>query len=853
MKESDLTALAVVAVWDEPSADRLTILLRRTEGASVAAELAVAAVEKGEEGNLLEVMEEAVATRPEALNPGEDQLQRVSALIPQVTDKRRASRLLGWVATHDLSRALGVAAAIGEDAPTGAPDPLVTKALTLLGSSSKLDDRRVVTNLAHKCAEANEAQAADAVLAHLKGVTTEDLEALIDLVSLYPPRGWSPLPSLLTLLGTLSTEQLQALVEAVPDRLQEAWFNQHLLPHLFSKHAASIAQSLDADWWPTTSINWLVRQAPWETQEDRLWQELLRRSKRRSDPALATAARSRISTRVSATADQATSAGQMPRLGVHLLLGEALGGDITPDGPELVNALSSIESDLRIAEYRRSRWAQPNRAAIMGAVIAAVDITDLEALISEVFGLRPAARDAVFASTASHLTQDLAERLVEAAGDDERALAQLASSPAGSSAVLAKWHDSAHLPSWRALEESESAQDRLAQVPSAVCDYNNHLTASERRELLEALGSTDNRYQLLLQIVNDRSAHPPPDNATLVKVIELIGDHLADGAATEQAVEALGPICRQHDDLRVRQSAYSALSRAAATDSLVELLRERSGTETARGKPAVAAAIGRVTKHLVALASDPNPQVAITAVTMLDRIQPEAALPDARRIATTAPRAQDRVRAIRIIADHGDRQSDPGLLRTIADDHPDLTVRSEAERAIRRLEIGDLHAAHERLGEMAGLDPTWWNQLDPTRLFGRWGEALREGLDRIATNEGSENWGQAIDQLSEVAKVLLYRALEVAGTAEGISDKLVGGATANTLAFGTALGTQQFLQTWPWVHHFASLYNQRTEHLVAQGSTETSPKKERPDYEYALRLFRGGATLCCALIAQHAP
>jgi hypothetical protein len=154
---------------------------------------------------------------------------------------------------------------------------------------------------------------------------------------------------------------------------------------------------------------------------------------------------------------------------------------------------------------------------------------------------------------------------------------------------------------------------------------------------------------------------------------------------------------------------------------------------------------------------------------------------------------------------------------------------------------------------MAELDPTWWSQLDPTRLFGTWGDALREGLDRVATNEGDENWGQAIDQLGEVAKILLYRCIDLAGTTAGVSSKLISGARTNDLAFGTALEAQQLLQTWSWIHHFASLHEQRTEHLVARGSTQTLPKMELADYEHAMRLFRDGAHPCCFLIAQHAP
>lgn len=423
--------------------------------------------------------------------------------------------------------------------------------------------------------------------------------------------------------------------------------------------------------------------------------------------------------------------------------------------------------------------------------------------------------------------------------------------------MLGRWEETRDLAYFRALTNTEYAEQRLVPITDVVRDYGSDINATDRRELLSTLEVSDTRYKVLIAIITDWGQHPGPDAATLEVALELASDHLRHGADPEPLVEAAGPLSLTAP-LAVRKALYASLVAAPPTPAVVSLLDERRSGETRTGKPAVTSAIDAIIEKLTTLAGSDDPHEAVQGLKMLDQLQPEAGLPFARHLAETATGATDRIIAIRILGQHGDRSKDPSLLRSIfegEDAHPDPKVRTEATHAIRRLEIGDLDAAHERLGLLAAKDPAAWmdEAHNPILLYGSWGDALQEGLDRIAQAETAENWRDAIDQLDEVAKVLLYRALEVAGPSEPSIASQVQRAQARDPNYGAVVGSQQLHQVWHWTRFFNALHAMRTAHITQPGSTTPPPKREPTDFEAAKVMFRDGTGPCCDPIATQTP
>ncbi len=190
------------------------------------------------------------------------------------------------------------------------------------------------------------------------------------------------------------------------------------------------------------------------------------------------------------------------------------------------------------------------------------------------------------------------------------------------------------------------------------------------------------------------------------------------------------------------------------------------------------------------------------------------------------------------------------MQETLADE-PSEDVRKEIRRAIRRLRVGDSAAAHERLGELAGVaDQESWTSLDPSAVYGSWTAAIVEGLDRVARADSQADYGTAIDQLDEVAKALLYRAIELAGDQAAIKEGNRAKAATNDLEYGSVLGWQTLNQVWPWVHNLGALHQLRTEHIAARGTVAPPPVRSSDDLTTARSFFKLGTAPCCELIRK---
>ncbi len=175
-------------------------------------------------------------------------------------------------------------------------------------------------------------------------------------------------------------------------------------------------------------------------------------------------------------------------------------------------------------------------------------------------------------------------------------------------------------------------------------------------------------------------------------------------------------------------------------------------------------------------------------------------------------------------------------------------ARREIRRAIRRRGIEDLAAAREELGDLAGVEDAAWGKTDPKALLAQWGEPIVEGLKRILQAETKQEWGTAIDQLNEIAKALLFRALELDGASIGFAQNDIQAVASNNLDYGAVVARQQVLERWRWVRHLAALYELRTAHIVPKGKVQPVPTPTPEDWRTASSLFQRGAGECCKLI-----
>ena len=856
--DADPVGMLLVGVYDTGSLTRLALLLGAEP--TLATEVVLDGIDRNDEGDrITKLAHQALADHGAELPLTQAQ---VASLFHRLEDEENlvvaadAARVLEWIAKHHRDAALVFARAHVDETAAGDLDELDRIAASLLGASDDAEDHDALLAYGGRCTEAGHHGPHGTIVGHLTTITSSDVTTLARQLGTYIPTNQAPGPDLNRILEQLTIDQIETLARAVPDPITPAWFTAHLLPRLFETHAAAIVDALDQDWWTDISLSWLLTEAPWANHEASLLVRALRVTNRRGEPARVAQVHKLIMQQTQAAPPDHPVKTAMPRLGARTLLAEALRGDLAPAAAELRAAVGHLHPPLRIEEYRSAHWKQKSSAQRMALVIVSVLVDEAVELTDELTSLSPASRTAFLTALAPHLTDETSALFAATFQDDLEALEAIVTGPAGARELLARWEDGHHLPYFRALAATEHADDRLASVPQLVRDYTNGLTAAERHELLSALGVSNDRYQLLVAIIGDKAQHPGPEDSAVEAVLELTGEHLRSDADPDPLTEAAQPLFSAGP--AVRKALYAAMASARPTLAVVTLLKERRADEPRAGQAAVGAAITEITTKLVAMADTEDPHAALAAVEMLDQLAPPAALPVARRLARAAPDATGRITAIRILAEHGNRDTDPTLLRSIADgDNADgeLKVRREATRALHRIEIGDLAAAHEKLGELAGQDLDTWTDPDhdPQILYGSLGDSVQEGLDRVAQAETDENWNYGIDQLDEIAKVLLYRALETAGQhVEGIAG-LVKQAESRDPNWGSVVGSQQLAQRWGWVRHFAAIHEKRVAHILQPGSSKPPPKHERPDFDAAKVAFRDAAGPCLTLIADHTP
>ena len=104
--------------------------------------------------------------------------------------------------------------------------------------------------------------------------------------------------------------------------------------------------------------------------------------------------------------------------------------------------------------------------------------------------------------------------------------------------------------------------------------------------------------------------------------------------------------------------------------------------------------------------------------------------------------------------------------------------------------------------------------------------------------------------MSEIAKALMFRAIEVAGDSINMSAKDRAAAGRNDLDYGAVLGRQSIVERWGWVPNFSVLYSLRTEHISSKGTVAAPREPDAEKLRFAYDLFQLGGRPCVKLLVQ---
>jgi hypothetical protein len=787
----------------------------------------------------------------------DDQAKRAEALIcDRRVEEQRRMRLLVWLwlAKSKVARK----AAAGRLADPEEPYNLVAQqAIVLLGSYSGAQTRALLAAYAERHLEPPapdpsqpqpSPEAALYVLNALGQPSDGDVDLIGQILAKAADRNLDVGSRLDKLFSRVTVKQIRCVVQHSEMKGKSAWLAGKFVPALINARPAEIAATAGEQWWPQECLAAFATTA-WEKYGDRLYGVVLEQVYRTDDGAARATIRQRVSARCQSTSSPLGTG--MPRIGVRTLLKLCLQGKIETSNPELQAAVEAVDSKWLAKEIDGANWKLPDRAHRIGEVIARAKAELLPQAIASALGGNERTARAVIRGASGPLLDPYVEPILKVVDDNEAALTALCQvSELAAVETLQRWQREHSIVAFRALASTGHAEQRLASIPKVVRRYGQH-TAAERRELLVGYGPTDERVDVLCGILRDRSkpAGSSPHADDLINALGLLGEHLAGGLDPDEVLHDIGVVCREARQPGVRKAAYAALGEATATGSVVDLLIERQDGEAASARSAAGAALSCLAEKLDARAGDPAAANRAEAAAQLARIDSARAVVHAREL-LTADEAEDRMLAAGILAASGD-QDDAERLEAAATDEPSPNVRREFQRAIRRLRIGDSAAAHERLGELAGIaDTSKWEALQPAELYGPWVDPLVRGLDRVARAESSHDFGTAVDQLDEIAKALVFRAVEIAGDQIGIDERKRAKAATNDLDYGVVLNWQQLSQGWSWIHYFGSLHDLRTEHIAARGSVTPPPVRTDDDLATAYSFFKLGAQRCCDLLAR---
>lgn len=648
------------------------------------------------------------------------------------------------------------------------------------------------------------------------------------------------------LLGNLAPAGLELIITRVA-AVDPAWLSATFIPHLLIANPVLAAQTSGANWWAEDARLRLSAHT-WEVSgDDGLYVVALNQIQGTADEPAKVQVRESLASRLTVLEPGAKD--RMPRTGFRELLRLVLDGAVATTDGTLAGPITHFGPDFFVETLSGIGWKRPERAAIVGALASTQILSAIPNLLVAALKIGPETALALVEAITTEAIATNLQDLITLTRDNERLLGVLCrKSPEAAVAALALWQNELDMVAFRALQGTDQQETRVQDIPKTVRDYSA-ISTGERTELLDALGSGQERVELLVDALGDRSAgqSPKPTTDDLALYIHRLGEDLALGVESERAIGALAEICERATQVPLRTAAYSSLALAPPTSNVLMLLLRRLEQDTSATRDAVRAALDAQAAKLDKHASAGAQHVRVEAASLLAQVKPEQAAIHAREL-VSADEPEDRILAAEILAVAGDAQVDSPLLLGQIEVEPSADARAALRRAQLRLTVGDIAGAHERLGEMAGISDEQWASLSPKRMYGEWSDAIVQGLERVARAEAQNEFGTAVDQLNEVAKGLLFRAITVQGEEVPIKDKDRAKAVANTLDYGTALGWQNIQQSWPWVKYLASLYQLRTEHIAPRGSTTPHEELVASDWTTAQTLFKRGAKGCLTLL-----
>jgi len=851
----DPHALALGAAHDHPEIARFRVLREMDEAGSVlATELVLLGVESESRPSLQTEAWKVIEEHADKFILTAEQAERLEQLVvtqdgDELADDQRG-HLLRWVDTQDADRAAEIARGLIEQQPGRPSSALESAAHVIVGRSRDAEDHQRIHRLATELLDANQTADVSHVLAAIAEPLTIDVEPIgVFLSALSASNGAIP-PETGDLLRRLDSISLTRLISDIASTNAPNWVTAHLLPAVIDKHLRTLVDATTNPWWPDWATAWLVSNVAWDHHPDDLL-TLAITNLGETAPVHADTLRAKLQTIVTAATDQA-SANQHPRKGAGFLLAQSLNKEIPGTHPALIAALRHVEPTYRLDLYLNANWRKAERAEAAIETILAVDPEDLvqSELQTKVACLSPNALGPVLEQIAPAIPTEGTASFVLLFADDEASLEILASHSNTRSDVFSLWQEDDNLGAFEALipdrDGSEPETDPLSSVETKARDYNNGLSPSERIHIVEQADPNE-QTKLLGSILHDRGnpASNLPTDELLIVAISKLGEF----DEPQIVLDTIGPVGNSYPNVDVRIATLESLGAQTPTAEIAGYLQLREDAEVDKVKPAATSALNNIADRLDEIADSEDRHLADPAVAVLAEVRPERALHHAQA-RLSSPDAETRRTAATVLGAHGDPSTHTERLEVAIEHEPDLDTREAMRSAVRRLTVGDEVAAHEYLGQLAGIDAPDWDRLNIRDLYDDVAPLIVSGLDRVVSNQASRHWGTAIDQLSEVAKYLLYRTIAMAGPSADLSANLVGKAAANGIDYGTVLRNPQLYSTWIWIGSLSSLYQLRTEHLTKKNDLTPVSEASTVDFDTALRMFRQGMNPCLTLLRQ---
>lgn len=796
-----------------------------------------------------------VEGHPEDFGLTADQAVQVHRLldsesIDEAIDDTQQFHVLRWYHEHAGDAAIALARSVVDNHDLEDSDEYQRYALAIVGGTAETEDHQRLHALSGRLSDDGRTDLACTVLSAVIAPQVCDLEAVAAVIGALASNG-NALPSELSdLLERFPTDLIPTLLQrSIETSDLSSWARSYLLSVLTGSHLPSLVAALAESWWPNWALDWLTAHVDWSDEHDELILSAITNLTKGERFDHAASVRASLREIITQSDGEDGRANYHPRLGATYLLNEALRGDIDSEDETLINALRHLVPSLRIDLYRSASWRRLERAKVAIEAIVCVDESDLtdHGLLEQIASLGSSARDAVLSNVAERLGEDEGSHLVQHLAHNPAAMTILAGVETTRPAVHTLWADSDDLLAFDALDATASSSgsglSHLVLVEAKVRDYSNSLSAADRMRITRTL-EVATRIKLLTRVIEDRDqseSRRPPRDVLMSTVDELgtIDDPEAVFAALREAGESFL-------DTTVRIRIVRALSQQRPTREIAEYLHQRQHEEVPALIPVVRECLDLVAASLDDAAGDEEDPNSESALAILVDVRPTLALPHARRRLFATDLGTRRA-AVGVLGSNGG-QEDIARLESVLDNEPQSSIREEIRAAIRLLKVGDLAAAHQELGQLSGLADPGWGSLDVGKMYGSFGPLLVSGLDRVMSNRHSGQFGQAIDQLSEVAKCLLFRSVEVAGSTITLKPAYIAQISSNAIDYGAVLADANLLRQWRWVNSFVSLYGLRTEHLASKGSLTPAAVRSQDDLTAAMVLFREGSKECLAAI-----